>query len=104
MGGASRSRETTYQPNLEDWDDVRREVLVLARVVADDVAAEARDVARVVVKVRYAPFITVTHGQTLATPTSPDDVAPQAALAALERFTDHEPVRLLGVRAEMTQP
>ena len=98
----SRSRETTYQSNLADWDDVRREVLVLARVVAQDVAAEARNVARVVVKVRYAPFITVTHGETLAKPAAPDDVAALegGALAALERFTDHKPVRLLGVRAE----
>ena len=97
----SRSRETTFQRNLETWDDVRREVVVLARVVAADVAAEARDVARVVVKVRYAPFLTVTHGRTLATPARPDDVAAleTAALAALERFTDRKPVRLLGVQA-----
>ena len=97
----SRSRETTYQQNLESWDDVRREVLVLARTVADDVAAEARDVARVVVKVRYAPFTTVTHGQTLPAPSRPDDVATleSAALAALERFESTRPVRLLGVQA-----
>jgi hypothetical protein len=43
----------------------------------------------------------VTHGQTLATPARPDDVAAleTGATAALERFTDHRPVRLLGVQA-----
>jgi nucleotidyltransferase/DNA polymerase involved in DNA repair len=101
----SRSRETTYQRNLDDWDDVRREVLVLAGVVAADVAAEGRDVARVVVKVRYAPFTTSTHGETLRTPSKPDDVAAleAGALAALDRFAEHKPVRLLGVRAEFVE-
>jgi nucleotidyltransferase/DNA polymerase involved in DNA repair len=72
-----------------------------ARLVAADVAAENRDVARVVVKVRYAPFLTSTHGQTLATPSRPDDVAAleAGARAALERFTERKPVRLLGVQA-----
>jgi nucleotidyltransferase/DNA polymerase involved in DNA repair len=97
----SRSRETTFQANLEDWAEVERETVALARLVADDVAAEARDVARVVVKVRYAPFVTSTHGQTLATPAAPDDVAAleAGALAALARFTERRPVRLLGVQA-----
>ena len=55
---------------------------------------------RVVVKVRHAPFFTSTHGQTLAEPTSDGAVIGQAALAALDKFTDRRPVRLLGVRAE----
>jgi hypothetical protein len=55
---------------------------------------------RVVVKVRYAPFITETHGATLASPSSEATVIEEAALAALERFTGRRAVRLLGVRAE----
>jgi nucleotidyltransferase/DNA polymerase involved in DNA repair len=39
--------------------------------------------------------------QTLAEPTSDADAIRQAALAALDKFTDRRrPVRLLGVRAE----
>jgi len=52
------------------------------------------------VKVRYKPFTTHTHGQTLATPTTDVAAIEPAALAALERFTERRPVRLLGVRAE----
>jgi len=96
----SRSRETTFQQNIEDWARVREEVLRLAALVTRDVEAEQRPAVRVVVKVRHAPFFTSTHGQTLAEPTSDGAVIGRAALAALDKFTDRRPVRLLGVRAE----
>ncbi len=101
----SRGRETTFQQNISDWAEVRREVVRLARQVADDVAAEQRPAVRVVVKVRYAPFITHTHGQQLAAPDSEPAVIEQAALTALDRFApanggSGRPIRLLGVRAE----
>jgi nucleotidyltransferase/DNA polymerase involved in DNA repair len=100
----SRGRETTFQKNLGEWADVRREVTRLAHVVAADVATEDRPVVRVVVKVRYAPFFTATHGHTLAEPTRDADAIEAAALAALEAFTDRRPVRLVGVRAEFRSP
>src|SRR4029079_19611842 len=55
---------------------------------------------RIVVKVRYAPFITETHGVTLAEPSSDAAVIARAAAEALSRFTGRRPVRLLGVRAQ----
>ena len=96
----SRSRETTFQENLRDWEQVRAEVVRLAAVVAQDVAAEGRPVVRVVVKVRYAPFVTSTHGQTLPDPTGDAVELERAAVAALDEFEADRPVRLLGVRAE----
>ena len=96
----SRSRETTFQRNIADWEQVRAEVLRLAAQVTRDVEAEQRPAVRIVVKVRHAPFFTSTHGHTLAEPTSDETVISQAALAALDKFTDRRPVRLLGVRAE----
>ena len=66
--------------------------------------AGGRPAARIVVKVRYAPFITETHGQPLAAPTVDAGAIRQAALAALGRFTSRRPVRLLGVRAEFSRP
>ena len=96
----SRSRETTFQQNIEDWAQVREEVLRLADQVTRDVEAEQRPALRIVVKVRHAPFFTSTHGHTLAEPTSDPAVIRRAALAALDMFTDRRPVRLLGVRAE----
>jgi len=99
----SRSRETTYQQDLADWDEVRREVVQLARRVAADVSAERRPAVRMVVKVRYVPFSTHTHGLTLATPTADAGEIEAACLVALDRFTRRRPVRLLGVRAEFAR-
>jgi len=96
----SRSRETTFQRNLAQWELVRAEVATLARRVAVDVAVEARPVARVAVKVRFAPFFTHTRSRTLPAPTSDPAVIEVAALEVLERFDHDRPVRLLGVRAE----
>ena len=96
----SRSREVTYQQDLDDWGRVRGEVALLAGRVSRDVAAEQRPVARVVVKVRYAPFLTHTHSVGLESPTTEAGAIEKAALAALDRFTERRPVRLLGVRAE----
>jgi DNA polymerase-4 len=124
----SHGREVTFQRNLADWDQVGAEISRLARQVAGEVTD--RPVARVVVKVRYAPFDTITHGAPLApgtqsppgipqpygdplplsdppAPPAPEDadaawaaIIQQAAAIALGKFTPGRPVRLLGVRAE----
>jgi DNA polymerase-4 len=59
----SHGREVTFQRNLADWEQVATEISRLARQVAGEVTD--RPVARVVVKVRYAPFDTITHGSPL---------------------------------------
>ena len=59
----SHGREVTFQRNLTDWAEVAAQVARLARQVAAEVTD--RPVARVVVKVRFAPFITITHGTPL---------------------------------------
>jgi nucleotidyltransferase/DNA polymerase involved in DNA repair len=88
----------TFQRDIEDWDQVRAEVAALAQRVARDVEAEGRPAIRVVVKVRYKPFFTSTHGVPLAG--AGEAAIEAAALTALELFTGRRPVRLLGVRAE----
>ena len=97
----SRSRETTFQQDISDWAQVRAEVARLARLVSDDLATEGRPAVRVVVKVRYAPFFTRTHGQSLAEPSLYVALIERAAAKALDEFTEQRPVRLLGVRAEL---
>jgi nucleotidyltransferase/DNA polymerase involved in DNA repair len=100
----SRGREATFQEDIEDWQRVRAEVAALARQVAADIAGEKRAAVRVVVKVRYAPFFTSTHGRALPSPTTSAAAIEQAALALLGQFSPDRPVRLLGVRAEFGGP
>jgi nucleotidyltransferase/DNA polymerase involved in DNA repair len=99
----SRGREVTFQRDIADWEQVRHEVTRLARQVAAEIAGEQRAAVRVVVKVRYAPFLTHTHGHPLPAATSDADAIEWAALAALGRFGQRRPVRLLGVRAELAR-
>jgi DNA polymerase-4 len=96
----SRSRETTFQRDLTDWEAVRSEVVAIAARVAEDVAAEGRDVVRMVVKLRFVPFTTRTHGAALPVPSQDRDVLEVAALRAFAGFDERRAVRLVGVRAE----
>ena len=93
-------REETFQQNITDWAEVTSQVRRLARQVADDLAGEQRPAGRIIVKVRYAPFLTYTRGHGLAAPTLDPAAIEAGAVAALDRFTGRGPVRLLGVRAE----
>jgi nucleotidyltransferase/DNA polymerase involved in DNA repair len=93
-------REETFQQNISEWAEVIAQVSRLARQVAADLEADQRPAARIIVKVRYAPFITFTRGSPLAEPTLDPAAIEAGARAALDRFTDRGPVRLLGVRAE----
>lgn len=100
----SHSRETTFQHDLADPAEQAEQVAVLARRVADDLAADGRPAVRVAVKVRFAPFFTQTRSVTLAEPTGEAADIERAALAVLDRFDRTRPVRLLGVRAEFAPP
>ena len=95
-----RSRETTFQTNLTDWSTTRAELVRLARWVADDVRAEQRPAVRIGVKVRFAPFVTVSRSAALAEPTGDVGTLAAAALELLEQLDHDRPIRLLGVRAE----
>lgn len=93
-------REETFQQNIADWAQVQAEVARIAGLLAADLAAEPRPAVRVVVKVRYAPFVTQTHGVPVSPPSSQAAVIARAAAEALGRFGGRRPVRLVGVRAE----
>ena len=98
----ARGRERTFQEDLRRPEDVRRELARLAHEVVDDLREEGRLAVRLIVKVRFAPFDTHTHGASLEEPTMDPNAIAAGALRALERFEIDRPVRLLGVRAEMT--
>ncbi|MDN5916583.1 MAG: DNA polymerase IV [Pseudonocardia sp.] len=99
----SRSRETTFPQNVDDHERLRAEVTTLAHRVAADVAEEDRDVARVGVKVRLAPFLTRTRSAAITAPGRDGDEIAAVARTVLEAMAPDRPVRLLGVRAEFAE-
>ncbi len=103
----AHGRETTYQTDLDDWTAVADEVRTLTARVLADIDAEGRPAARVGLKIRLAPFITVTRSVTLPAPTNDLQVLSDAAVSLLDRLEPHQrtrSVRLLGVRLEMVPP
>ncbi len=119
----AHGRETTYQRNLETREEIAAALRELADQVVQDVSADAagvpdgppagRQVMRVFLKVRFAPFFTYQRSRKLASPTIHPTVLTAtalalydalAALALYDALEDSRPVRLLGVRAEMTTP
>ena len=100
----AHGRETTYQVDLDDWDRVVAEVRALTARALADIDAEGRPAARVGIKVRYRPFVTVSRSLTLPGPSRDLTVLADAAVGLLDRVEKDRPVRLLGVRLEMTEP
>ena len=100
----AHGRETTFQTDLDDWDRIADEVRTLTRRVLEDIDKEGRPAARVGLKLRYRPFITVSRSLTLPEATNDPDRLADAAVSLLDRVEKKRPVRLLGVRLEMVPP
>ena len=64
------SRERTFQQDLEDPEEIRRELVRLTHELMEDLERDGRPVIRVTVKVRFVPFITKQRSVKLAEPTT----------------------------------
>jgi DNA polymerase-4 len=100
----AHGRETTYQRDLTERDEIVASLEALAAQVAEDVGREGRPCVRVHLKVRFAPFFTVQRSRKLPAPTYDAAQIAATALDLLDRLEDDRPLRLLGVRAEMEAP
>lgn len=100
----AHGRETTYQRNLTALEEVAGALRTLADQLVEDIRQEGRACARVHLKVRFAPFFTMTRVRKLPEPTYDPAVITQTALDLLYELDDDRPIRLLGVRAEMAPP
>ncbi|WP_442860416.1 DNA polymerase IV [Arthrobacter sp. zg-Y769] len=97
------SRETTFQQDLTEPDQVHDAVRGLTAQVLKDVAAEGRPVIGLTLKVRYAPFTTKTHARKIPETFDREDVLVRA-LDLAGAIEPGRPIRLLGLRAEMAMP
>ncbi len=100
----AHGRETTYQRNLTTPEEVAGALHALADQVVEDLRHEGRACARVHLKVRFAPFFTVTRLRKLPEPTYEAAVIARVAHELLLKLDDDRPIRLLGIRAEMVPP
>jgi DNA polymerase-4 len=98
------SRETTYQQDLTAPDDVDAALRALVAEVLADIAREGRPAIRITLKIRYKPFFTKTFSRTLPEPTSDPEVVLTETLALAAKREPDRPIRLLGLRLEMTMP
>ena len=94
----SRSRETTFEADVVDWQAIARTLAKLAREVAADLRAEGYRGRAIGIKVRFAGFETHTRVKTLPEPTAAETAIRKAAFECLGRLPLDRPVRLVGVR------
>ena len=80
-------------------DDAIRE---LTRRTLDEVVEQGRIVTRVAVTVRTSTFYTRTKIRKLAAPSTDAGVITETALAVFDQFELDRPIRLLGVRLELS--
>jgi DNA polymerase-4 len=100
----SLSHQRTFPTDLVDRDTIEKELVALAEQVTRDVVVEGRTVVRVAIIVRWASFFTRTRVVKLAEPTTQAAVVAAAAISLLARVDTNRPIRLLGVRADLSPP
>jgi len=100
----SRSHVVTFPRDLTERAEMDSAVTGLAQQALDEVVTAGRIVTRVAVTVRTAPFYTRTKMRKLDAPTTDRDTIIAAAQRVLDLFDLDRPVRLLGVRLELSMP
>lgn len=98
----SRSHVVTFAADLTDRSDMDDAIRDLTRRTLDEVVDQGRIVTRVAVTVRTATFYTRTKIRKLGSPSTDADVITETALAVFDQFELDRPIRLLGVRLELS--
>jgi DNA polymerase-4 len=94
----STSREITFQKDIENWQDIAKNLAELVREVAADLKRSGYKGRTIMVKVRFSDFKTVTRAKTLDVPTDTASEIRKAAFECLGRVEIKNKIRLLGVR------
>jgi DNA polymerase IV len=100
----SISHETTFEQDTSDLEELERTLSYLAQLVAGRLRDHQLFARTVGLKLRFAPFHTLTRDLTLDEPTHFDSVVFENVLRLFRRaFNPRQKVRLLGVRASNLQ-
>ena len=96
----SASRETTFQADIDDWQEIAKNLAQLCREVSKDLLRTGHKGKTITVKVRYDNFKTVTRAKTLDCAVDSVEGIRKAAFECLGRVElKNKKVRLIGVRA-----
>ena len=99
----SRSRETTFQHDTRDWNQIAGVLVQLCKQLSEDLQQRAYKSRTIGVKLRYNNFQIVTRDNTLAAATFDAVAIRKAAFDTLARVAPNRmlarPIRLIGVRA-----
>lgn len=98
------SRERTFQHDLTEPEQIDAAIRQLVGEVLADIVREGRPAVRLTLKVRYTPFFTKTFSRTLPEPTADAAAILSETLALVAKRQAGRPIRLLGLRVEMTMP
>jgi len=100
----SISHETTFEADTSDIEELRRTLSYLAQLVGRRLRSHQLFARTVGLKLRFAPFRTLTRDVSLDEPTQLDSIIYEHVLALFERvLRPNSKVRLVGVRASNLQ-
>lgn len=94
----SESRETTFDVDLTDSNEIRRRLDLLSGELAAALKGHGHSGRTVGIKIRYADFETHTRAKTMQEPVSSASHISTVARQLLDGFELDRPVRLIGVR------
>ncbi|MEV7609119.1 DNA polymerase IV [Microbacterium sp. NPDC089320] len=100
----SIGHEETFDTDISDRTFLRAELLRLADRVASRLRKAEWETSTVAIKIRFDDFRTISRSQTLAEATAVGQRIGEAAQALFDQIERHDPVRLVGVRAEKLRP
>jgi DNA polymerase-4 len=96
----SSSRETTFQHDINNWQEIAKNLAELCKEVSKDLIRSGYEGKTVTVKIRYGDFKTVTRAKTIDQATDVYEELRKAAFECLARVElKNRKVRLVGVRA-----
>ena len=100
----SIGHEETFDRDVDDREMLRSELLRLADRVGARLRTAGWEAGGVAIKIRFLDFTTVNRSATLAEPSAVGQRIGETALTLFEQIDCHDPVRLVGVRAERLRP
>ena len=95
----SSSRETTFQKDITDWQQIAKNLVAITKRVVSDLQYDGYRGRTITVKIKFSDFVQQTRAKTLLNPTDSLDIIRKTAFECLGRFElKKKMVRLIGLR------